>query len=193
MPTRRDRLVDEGVVDVRCRDAVDPELVGQLAPLMLVVAALRLLQGGHERRERPLVRLAPSGMPVQTGSSRSARFTFAHGPAILIAATSSRKSPGRSPSSSMPRNVRFGSGVRDHDAGDDLRTVVEHDADGSPVASRSAGRSIRPDLCAGLGRRRRHRSRDRAHAADHVAVETLHLVLTAREHVEHQPIAVPGR
>ena len=70
----------------------------------------------------------------------------------------------------------------------DLGAVLQdHAGRASPARVDPCHGRVRADLGAGGGRGARHRLRDRPHAAHHVAVEALHLVVAAREHVEHQP------
>ena len=78
-------------------------------------------------------------------------------------------------------------GIRQHDAGADLRPVFEHDAS-RPATSRIdlRDRSARTDLGTESARGRSHGFRDGAHATHHVPVETLRLVFAAAEQVKQQ-------
>ena len=133
------------------------------------------------------LRSASAGMPLKRGASESTRFTFAHGPSILIASTDCRNASGRSPGSTSPRNVRFGIRVRNHDGRPELGAIFQRHAPGAAVLDEDArDRRLGSDLGAGLASRGRHRLRDRPHAADHVPVPALHVVVAAREEVEQQ-------
>ena len=154
-----------------------------------VVAALGELQRRHQREERALgARERSSGMPVTRGSSDSTRFTLAQGPSILIAAhrLAELGRQVRRLDEAEERALRVG--VRQHEAGRDLACRPR---------GRRRGRGHRARRCARPRAEvristpkpraaRRHGLGDRAHAADHVAVEALLVVVAAGEQVEQE-------
>ena len=99
-----------------------------------------------------------------------------------------RKSSGSSRLSTMPRNVRLGSAFDRISGARDLGAVLQRDAGraaGARVDARDGrvGADLRAEPLRGLG----HRAGDRAHAADHVPVEPLDVVVAAGQQVEQQP------
>ncbi len=127
------------------------------------------------------------GMPSTRGSSERTRLTLAQGPSILMPAIARRNSSPRACASTRDRNVRFGSALETTTPARISRAVLEQDAAGPSLADVDAGDGrAGADLGSELAGRRGHRLRDGAHAADHVAVEALELVLAAREEMEQE-------
>jgi hypothetical protein len=137
-----------------------------------VAAALGEVERGHEGEEERCDAGQSCGMPETRGSSESTKFTFAQGPSILIPATFARNSPGKSDGSTRPRKVRFGSALRAPSA-PQSRSHPRGPRRVRGALWRCAHGGSRADLDAERPRRGGHRLCDRAHAAEHVAVEAL--------------------
>ena len=123
------------------------------------------------------------GMPLTLGSSLKTKFTFAHGPSILMPATARRKSAGSSLASTKPRNVRFGSAFestkRDWKFPCRLRA---HTPRARPLRASIFATGADVTISAPSFRgRRSQRLRDRAHPADHVSVKSLNLAVAAAQ------------
>ena len=86
---------------------------------------------------------ASAGIPLHDGSADSTKFTFAHGPAILIAETSSRNSAGKRGGLDHPEERAFGIGIGQHD----LRLELVAPSRTTPVArpSRTCTRATGDD------------------------------------------------
>ena len=127
------------------------------------------------------------GDPRLVGRARGS--PWRRGPSILIARDRGAELVAAArPRSTRPRKVRFGSAFESTTRASELVAVLERDAAGAPSSHDDARRPAR--RCGSRPRAaragRRHRLRDRAHAADHVAHEALELVLAAGEQVEEQ-------
>ena len=135
------------------------------------------------------------GMPVTRGSSESTRLTLAQGPSILMPAMARAELVRQLP---LPRRGRgtCASGRRSRRR---PGAAISAPSSRSTPRARPSRTSMRAtgadvaDLGAELAGGRGHGLRDRAHAADHVAVEALELVLAARQEVEEQAERRAGR
>ena len=171
----------ERVVDARGDDAIDPEILGDLAELREVVAALRSLERRDEREERP-----PPGARV---GRHAAHPRLLGEDEIHLGAGACHPDPadrleeiGRHGVALDEAQERaLGIGVREDRPRADLRAVLEHDAARAAVPHHDPrdgrrGPDLRPEPAGGG-----------PHPADDVAVEALRAVLASGEEVEQEP------
>ena len=105
-----------------------------------------------------------------------------------------RNSSGSSRARDEAQERALGIRVRDDHRRRDAAPVLQNDAAGFPVAHvDGCDRGLGQDFCSESPRRRRHRLRDGAHAAENVAVETLDLVLAAGQQMEEKAQGRSGR
>ncbi len=181
-------------VHVRGDDAVHPELLGNLAQLGDVVAALGELERRHEREERALRLLELAGHARHAGLLGEHEVDLRAGPVHLDARDRAAEVLGQLPLFDEAEERALRVGVRDDDLCEDLGSVLERDAGRAAVAHQDpADGGAGADVGAELPRGRGHGLRDRAHAAHDVAVEALQVVLAPREEMEEQAERGPRR